>query len=85
MKLVKLRSPGPLKLEDHKPAEPHVVNDLDAAYADIPEAERDAWYERADRALAATGMPEWMCITPTVKEMALRLWVGATIPGVETG
>jgi hypothetical protein len=72
-------------LEDHKPAEPRVVNDLDVAYADIPEAERDTWYERADRALAAAGMPEWMRIAPTVKEAALRLWVGTTIPGVATG
>ena len=67
--------PGPLKLEDHKPAEPRVVNDLDVAYADIPEAERDTWYERADRALAAAGMPEWMRIAPTVKAAAVRMWL----------
>ncbi len=60
-------------------------DDLDAAYAAIPEAEREAWYERADRALEAAGMPDWVRIAPTVKEMALRLWVGATIPGVATG
>jgi hypothetical protein len=60
-------------LEDHQPTEPRVVNDLDVAYADIPEAERDTWYERANQALTAAGMPEWMRITPTVKEMALRL------------
>jgi hypothetical protein len=64
----------PPALKDHKPAEPHVVNDLDVAYADIPEAERDTWYERADRALAAAGMPEWMRITPTVKAAAVRMW-----------
>jgi hypothetical protein len=75
----------PPALEDHKSAEPRVVNDLDVAYADIPEAERDTWYERADRVLATAGMPEWMRITPTVKEMALRLWVGATIPGLAIG
>jgi len=61
------------------------VNELDVAYEAIPEAERETWYERADRALEAAGMPEWMRITPTVKEMALRMWVGATIPGVTTG
>ena len=61
------------------------VNDLDVAYEAIPEAERQTWYERADQALEATGMPEWMRITPTVKEMALRMWVGSTIPGVATG
>lgn len=66
----------PPALEDHKPAEPRVVNDLDAAYADIPEAERDTWYERADRALEAAGMPEWMRITPTVKAEAVRMWCG---------
>jgi hypothetical protein len=75
----------PHALEDHKPTESRVVNDLDAAYAEIPEAERYTWYERAERALAAAGMPEWMRITPTVKEMALRIWVGSTIPGVATG
>jgi hypothetical protein len=75
----------PPALEDHQRAEPRVVNDLDVAYADIPEAERDPWYDRADRALAAAGMPEWMRITPTVKEMAVRMWLGATIPGVATG
>jgi hypothetical protein len=61
------------------------VNDLDVAYEAIPEAERQTWYERADQVLEATGMPEWMRITPTVKEMALRMWVGSTIPGVATG
>jgi hypothetical protein len=61
------------------------VNELDAAYEAIPEAERQTWYERADQALEAAGMPDWMRIAPTVKEMALRLWVGATIPGVATG
>jgi hypothetical protein len=65
--------------------QPRVVNDLDVAYAEIPEAERTTWYERADRALEAAGMPEWMRITPTVKEMALRMWVGTTIPGTATG
>ncbi len=29
------------------------VNELDLAYSTIPEAERDTWYERVDRALAA--------------------------------
>jgi hypothetical protein len=72
-------------LEDYKPAAPRGVNDLDAAYAEIPVAERDAWYERADRALEAAGMPDWMRIAPTVKEAALRLWVGTTIPGVAEG
>jgi hypothetical protein len=66
----------PPALEDHQPVEPLVVNDLDVAYADIPEAERDAWYERADRALAAAGMPEWMRIAPTVKAAAVRMWWG---------
>ena len=61
------------------------VNELDAAYEAIPETERQTWYERADQALEAIGMPEWMRIAPTVKEMALRLWVGATIPGLATG
>ena len=69
-------------LEDHKPAEPRVVNDLDVAYADIPEAERDTWYERADRALAAAGMPEWMRITPTVKAAAVRMWRDEGVSGV---
>jgi hypothetical protein len=55
------------------------------AYAEIPEVEREWWCERADRALEAAGMPEWMRIAPTVKEMALRLWVGTTISGVATG
>jgi hypothetical protein len=75
----------PPALEDHKPVEPRVVNDLDVAYADIPEAERDTWYERAERALADAGMPEWMRITPTVKATAVRMWLGATIPGIATG
>ncbi|ETX03706.1 MAG: hypothetical protein ETSY1_46395 (plasmid) [Candidatus Entotheonella factor] len=61
------------------------VNELDVAYETIPEGERQTWYERADRTLEAAGMPEWMRITPTVKEMALRLWVGETIPGLATG
>jgi hypothetical protein len=61
------------------------VNELDAAYEAIPETERQTWYERADQALEAIGTPEWMRIAPTVKEMALRLWVGATIPGLATG
>jgi hypothetical protein len=68
-------------LEDHKPAEPPVVNDLDAAYAEIPEAERDAWYERADRELAAAGMPDWMRIAPTVKAAAVRMWLGEITSG----
>ena len=72
----------PPALEDHKPTEPHVVNDLDAAYADIPEAERDTWYERADQALAAAGMPEWMRITPTVKAEAVRMWLDEGASGV---
>jgi hypothetical protein len=63
-------------LEDHKSADPRVVNDLDVAYAEIPEAERDTWYERADRALAAAGMPDWMRIAPTVKAAAVRMWCG---------
>jgi len=66
----------PPALEDHKPADPRVVNDLDVAYAGIPEAERNTWYERAERALAAAGMPEWMHITPTVKAAAVRMWWG---------
>jgi len=61
------------------------INELDVAYEAIPEPERQTWYERADRALEAAGMPEWMRIAPTVKEAALRLWVGTTIPGVATG
>lgn len=75
------RQPAP---PDPKPAE-EAINELDAAYEAIPEAERETWLERADRALAAAGMPEWMRIVPTVKEMALRLWVGSTIPEVATG
>jgi hypothetical protein len=71
----------PHALENHKPAEPPVVNDLDVAYAEIPEAERDTWYKRADRALAAAGMPEWMRITPTVKAAAVRMWLGETTSG----
>jgi hypothetical protein len=61
------------------------IHELDVAYAEIPEAERATWYERADQALEAAGMPEWMRITPTVKEMALRLWVGTTIPELANG
>ncbi len=61
------------------------VNELDVAYAEIPEAERGDWYERAERALAETGMPEWMRIVPTVREMALRLWVDKMIPGAASG
>jgi hypothetical protein len=61
------------------------INELDVAYEAIPKAERETWYERADRVLEATGMPEWMRIAPTVKEMALRLWVGTMIPGVANG
>ena len=72
----------PHALEDHKPTEPRVVDDLDAAYADIPEAERDTWYERADQALAAAGMPEWMRITPTVKAEAVRMWLDEGASGV---
>ncbi len=62
-----------------------IINELDVAYEAIPEGERQTWYERADRALEAAGMPEWMRITPTVKEMALRLWVGETIPAFASG
>ena len=72
----------PPALEDHKPVEPHVVNDLDVAYADIPEAERETWYERADRALAGAGMPDWMRIAPTVKAAAVRMWLDEDAPGV---
>ncbi|WP_143301775.1 hypothetical protein [Candidatus Entotheonella palauensis] len=57
----------------------------DVAYEAIPEAERGVWYESADRALEAAGMPEWMRITPTVKEAALRLWIGSTIPALASG
>jgi hypothetical protein len=78
-----LETTDPEVAPGHPEAKP--VNELDAAYEAIPEAERQTWYERADQALEAAGMPEWMRITPTVKEMALRLWVGATIPGVATG
>lgn len=60
-------------------------NELDVAYAAIPEAERESWYERADQALENAEMPDWMRITPAVKEMALRLWVGATIPPLHRG
>ncbi len=67
------------------PCGAEIVNELDAAYAESPEAERQAWYQRADQALEAAGMPEWMRITPTVKEMALRLWAGGTIPGLASG
>lgn len=65
----------PHSLRDEKPEE-KPVNDLDAAYTAIPEVEREAWYERADRALEAAGMPSWMRIAPTVREAALRMWVG---------
>ena len=78
-----LETPESVVLPCHHEEKP--VNELDAAYEAIPEAERQTWYERADQALEAAGMPEWMRITPTVKEMALRLWVGTTIPGVATG
>ena len=61
------------------------VNELDAAYEAIPEAERESWYERADRALEAAGMPGWMRIAPTVKEAALPMWVGSTIPVLASG
>ncbi len=71
-------------LEDYKPEE-EVVNELDVAYEAIPEGERGAWYERADQALEIAGMPEWMRISPTVKEMALRLWIGSTIPPLASG
>jgi len=69
-------------LEDYKPEAQPVVNDLDTAYAEIPEAERDTWYERADRALEAAGMPEWMRITPTVKAAAVRMWSDKGISGM---
>ncbi|ETW95412.1 MAG: hypothetical protein ETSY1_30760 [Candidatus Entotheonella factor] len=62
-----------------------VVNELDMAYEAIPEAERGTWYERADRALEAAGMAEWMRITAVVKEAALKLWVGSTIPAFASG
>jgi len=75
----------PHALEDHKPVEPRVVNDLDVAYAEIPEAERATWYERADRALAAAGMPEWMRIAPTVKAAAVRMWLAELVPMQATG
>jgi hypothetical protein len=68
-------------LEYHKPTEPCVVDDLDASYAEIPEAERETWYERADQALAAAGMPDWMRIAPTVKAAAVRMWLGETMSG----
>jgi hypothetical protein len=71
----------PHALEDHKLEEPPVVNDLDVAYAEIPEAERDAWYERAERVLAAAGMPDWMRIAPTVKAAAVRMWLGEITSG----
>jgi len=66
----------PHALENSKLTAPPVVNDLDVAYAEIPEAEREWWCERADRALAAAGMPDWMRITPTVKSAASRMWSG---------
>jgi hypothetical protein len=78
-----LETPEPVVSPCHREEKP--VNELDVAYEAIPEAERHTWYERADRALEAAGLPQWMRITPTVKEMALRLWVGTTIPGVQTG
>jgi hypothetical protein len=73
----------PMVLLCHHEKQP--VNEIDVAYEAIPEAERQTWYERADQALEAAGMPEWMHITPTVKEMAFRMWMGSTIPGVATG
>lgn len=82
------RQPAPPTVEPGVPPGPHgenIVNELDAAYEAIPEAEREAWYEWADQALEAAGMPEWMRITPTVKEMALRLWVGSTMPAFASG
>ncbi len=79
-------------LEDRKAEIPVVTEchhgdagDLDEAYAAIPEADREAWYERADRALESAGMPDWVRIAPTVKEMAVRLWVGSTIPALASG
>jgi hypothetical protein len=66
----------PHALEDNKPGTSLVVNDLDVAYVQIPEAEREWWCERADRALEAAGMPDWMRITPTVKAAAVRMWCG---------
>jgi hypothetical protein len=78
-----LEATDPVVSPCHHEAKP--VNELDVAYEAIPEAERQTWYERADQALEAAGMPEWMRIMPTVKEMAFRLWVGSTIPGVATG
>ncbi len=62
-----------------------VVNELDAAYEAIPEGERETWCERANWALEAAGMPEWMRITGVVKEMALRLWMDQTIPELVSG
>ncbi len=60
------------------------VNELDLAYEQIPEAERRTWYESAEQALAAAGMPGWLRIVPTVKEMALRMWVDAAAPVILT-
>lgn len=72
--------------EEREPVETAtVVNELDAAYEAIPEAERESWYERADRELEAAGMPGWMRITTVVKEVALKLWVGSTIPARASG
>ncbi len=62
-----------------------VVNELDVAYEAIPASERQVWYQRADRALEAAGVAEWMRITAVVKEAALRLWVGTTIPALASG
>jgi hypothetical protein len=53
-----LETPEPVVSPCHHEEKP--VNELDAAYEAIPAAERQTWYERADRALEAAGMPEWM-------------------------
>ena len=55
------------------------MNELEVAYEAIPESLRETWYKRADRALEAAGMPSWLRIMPTVRETAVRLWVGETV------
>ncbi|PON17872.1 hypothetical protein C2W62_10965 [Candidatus Entotheonella serta] len=61
------------------------VNELDAAYEAIPEAERPQLEAQAQERLIADGVPGFMRIVPPIRDVMVRLWRGELVPVAASG
>lgn len=58
------------------PAQRPAVNELDAAYQQIPEGVRPKLEAAAHERLSAEGVPGFLRIVPTIRDVMVRLWLG---------